>query len=693
MKPNPKKITLGVVLFAGLFLLFSGATSFSAEPTEVSGRLVQAVQAIHNQDYSEAVSLLDNYPEEEPLSDYSKYLLSQALMESENYQRALDVLEGISGENDGTILDFEKYYLRAQIFRGMGRSDRALQIAEDTRQFLARAEEKEKLYELEFDIASSTQSSRLVLRKAIDFCEAVELRFIGDRRDQLFGTIEGVVERIDFSDGQGLEDLYRYIELLINYKHYRKARSLLLRNMGNWEGSLRSKAYFKLAWLDGFILDFPEEARWTFSRLLRDTPNSQIEAKARYYLALFEDDIGEDYDLDQELLEVYREFSWTKYGKLAAWRAFEKRTKGAGLTTLEKQLEIFKSALSRSAVREANWELFYQSFKENRYSLALKYLQRLESFYEKVPPKISFWTYKTKERADDDSGEYLKLVGSQKNHPLNYYSLLAKEKGWSRNGFSLDDMWTESDMSLEGREEKILGKDLGERAQEALRIAIQLKNHRLYFPALSRLERIKTELDQQDYLFLKSQWQSLAGNYRRSLKISNQLLSWYFDRNLMAPLTVVNSAFPTYYGSEVERLAGKFGIPETLIFAVIRQESAFDSEAYSVSGARGLMQVMPATAKGIASDLQLEGYETSDGFEPPINIEMGTYYISNQVSNWGDVRLGLTAYHGGPGNLGDWMSSFDTGDRDLFLENVPKDSTKNYVKAVYRNYLVYKELL
>ncbi len=680
-------------MFAGLLLLFSGVTTFSAEPTEVSGRLVQAVQAIQNQNHGEAVSLLDGYPEEKPLSGYSKYLLSRALTKSENYQRALDVLEGISGESDGVILDFEKYYLRAQIFQGMGRSDRALQIAGDARQFLARDEEKKELYELEFDIASSAQSPRLALRKAIDFCEAAELRFIGDRRDQLFDTIEGLVERIDFSNGQGLEDLYRYIELLINYKQYPKARSLLLRNMGNWEGSLRSKAYFKLAWLDGFKLDFPEEARWTFSSLLRDAPNSEIEAKARYYLALFEDDIGEDYDLDQELLEIYREFSWTKYGKLAAWRAFEERTEGAGLATLEKQLEIFKSALSRSAVREANWELFYQSFKENRYSLALHYLQKLESFYRKVPPKFSFWRYKTRERVDDDSGEYLKIIGTQKNHPLNYYSLLAKEKGWSRDGFSLDDMWTETDKNLEEQEAEILGKDLGERTLETLKTSIQLKNHGLYFPALSRLERIKAELGQQDYLFLKSQWQRLKGNYRRSLKTANQLLSWCFDRNLMPPSTVVNLAFPTYYGNEVERLAGKFGVPEALIFAVIRQESAFDSEAYSVAGARGLMQVMPATAKGIASDLQMKGYETSDGFEPPINIEMGTYYISNQVSNWGDVRFGLTAYHGGPGNLRDWMSSFDSSDGDFFLENIPKDSTKNYVKAVYRNYLVYRELL
>ncbi|MFB6214674.1 MAG: transglycosylase SLT domain-containing protein, partial [Candidatus Bipolaricaulia bacterium] len=73
--------------------------------------------------------------------------------------------------------------------------------------------------------------------------------------------------------------------------------------------------------------------------------------------------------------------------------------------------------------------------------------------------------------------------------------------------------------------------------------------------------------------------------------------------------------------------------------------------------------------------------------------EMGTYYIAKQVSSWGDIRLGLTAYHGGPGNLKKWKSRYDSSDLDLFLEKVPARSTRNYVKAVYRNYLVYKELL
>ncbi|MCF7891002.1 lytic transglycosylase domain-containing protein [Candidatus Bipolaricaulota bacterium] len=673
--------------------LFPGVTPRASELTEESGRLVRAVDAVRNEDYGQAVRLLEDYPEDKTLSGYSRYLLSRVLTETGKYRRALDVLDGIPAGSTEVILNYEKYYLEAKIHRGMGRTDRALELAENARQFVVRDEEKENLHELEFAIASSSAGPQIALEKAIDLCNAIELRFIGKRRDKLFEEISGIVDRIEFTDGQGLEDLYRYIELLVDYGEYRRARSHLLRNMGKWEGSLRREAYFRLAWLDGFKLDFPEEARWTFRRLLGTLSNSQEEARARYYLALFKDRTENDYDFVQGVMEVNRKFPQTRYGKLAAKRAFKERTDGAGLATLDNQLEVFKSALSRSAVREATWELFYRSFTESRYDLARHYLRKLESFYEETPPEIVFWRYKTREQSGKVFGEYLKLVGTQKDHPLNYYSLLAEERGWSGDGFSLDETWVEADASLSEREEEIANKDLDEATKSTLQIAIKMKNHDLYLPALSRLERIKSGLEREDYLFLKSQWESLAGKYRKSLKTSTQLLTRLYERNRIASTTVVKSAFPTYYGSEVERMAGKFGVPEALVFAVIRQESAFDAEAYSTSGAQSLMQVMPATARGIATDLNMEDYESDDAFKPPVNIEMGTYYVAKQVSRWGDIRLGLTAYHGGPGNLGKWKSRYDSSDLDVFLENIPAGSTRNYVKAVYRNYLVYKELL
>ena len=696
MKINFNKVTAAVLVLAISLLalqLFPSRTPRSSELTEVSGRLVRAVEAIRNENFGKAISLLENYPDNEALSQYSGYLLSSALMGEGNTRRALDVIDGIRAGSDDLLLNYEKYYLKAKILSQAGQLDRALETTREARKFVVTDEEKEKLYELEFNIALKSDNSVLSFKKAISYCDAVELRFIGERRDELFDKIGKLIDRIDFSDGQGLKDLYTYIEILVDYGEYRRARSYLLQNMSNWEGSIRSKAYFRLAWLDAFQLDFPEEASWTFSRLLGTNPSRWMEAKTRYYLSLFRSRTNENFDLAGELMKVYREFPDTYFGKISASRAFKESTEGAGLTALDEQLETYKNSLARNAVREATWELFYKSYGQGRYSLALHYLSKLESFYDYVPPEVIFWRYKAKEKSDEASGGYLKVIGIQKNHPLNYYSLLAGEKGWSRGGFELDETWDETGKSLSEREAELTSQDIPEDIIKTLKFAIRLKNHELYLPALSRLERVKSKLSNEDYLFVKSQWESLAGEYMDSLKTATQLLNEHYESNRIPPLTVVKSAFPTYYGNEVERIAGKFGIPESLVFAIIRQESAFDSDAYSTSGAQGLMQVMPATARGIASDLDMEDYILGDNFKPSINIEMGAYYISKQVSRWGNVRLGLVAYHGGPGNLGDWKTRYASDDLDLFLERVPAGSTRNYVKAVYRNYLVYKELL
>ncbi|MFB6291397.1 MAG: lytic transglycosylase domain-containing protein [Candidatus Bipolaricaulia bacterium] len=694
IQKSRKSVAVFLVVVSLFFLqVLPGKTLRASDHSEVSGRLARAVEAIEREEYREAVKLLEDYPKGEPLPNYSRYVLSRALAKTENYQRALTVLQKIPAGEDGVLLRYEKTYLEAHILSKMGQADRALELAEGTHRLAVTGEERKRLYELEFTIASESSSPQVALEKAIEYCEASELRFIGLKRDKLFDKIETIVNRTDFSDGQGLQSLYRYIELLIDYGEYRRARTHLLRNMGKWEGALRAKAYFTLAWLDGFKLDFPEEARWTFTRLIGTNQNKWIEAKARYYYALFNSRTQDSYDLVKELLEVHEKFPQTTYGKLAARRAFKERTKGAGLGELENQLELLKSSLTRSSVRQATWDLFHKSFSEGKYSLGLYYLRKLESFYETTPPELVFWRYKTKKRSNSRSGDYLNLVGAQKNNPLNYYSLLAKAKGWSREGFELRGTWDKTDTSLSEREAKIVNRDLSAASKKTLKTAISLKNHGLFAPALRRLERIKSSLGSEDYLFLKSHWESLAGEHMDSLKAATQLLTWLYEQNRVPPLEVVELAFPTYYGEEVERIAGKFGVPESLVFAIIRQESAFSPQAYSSSGAQGLMQVMPATAKGIADDLNMTNYEPGDGFKPAVNIQMGTYYISKQVSNWGRIRLGLVAYHGGPGNLGDWKSRFGTDELDLFVERIPAGSTRNYVKAVYRNYLVYKELL
>ena len=124
-----------------------------------------------------------------------------------------------------------------------------------------------------------------------------------------------------------------------------------------------------------------------------------------------------------------------------------------------------------------------------------------------------------------------------------------------------------------------------------------------------------------------------------------------------------------------------------LILSLIRQESAFNKEARSIAGARGLMQVMPATARMVARK------HVSRLYEPSINIEVGTKYFLNRLRQYeGDVELTLAAYNAGFSRVDDWRKRYPTDNRLLFLDLIPFRETREYVSSILRNYYWYVKL-
>ncbi len=103
----------------------------------------------------------------------------------------------------------------------------------------------------------------------------------------------------------------------------------------------------------------------------------------------------------------------------------------------------------------------------------------------------------------------------------------------------------------------------------------------------------------------------------------------------------------------VKQSASRHGLPPELVLAVIQIESSFNPEARSPMGARGLMQLMPATAASLAQKLSYESYDIED---PAFNIEAGTYYLAYLLQMFhGDLRLALAGYNNGPERIGRWL--------------------------------------
>jgi soluble lytic murein transglycosylase len=135
----------------------------------------------------------------------------------------------------------------------------------------------------------------------------------------------------------------------------------------------------------------------------------------------------------------------------------------------------------------------------------------------------------------------------------------------------------------------------------------------------------------------------------------------------------------------------------SLANAITRQESSFDVNAVSHAGARGLMQLMPGTAREQAGRLGI-AFNTSHVHDPNINVMLGSAYFQRMLNNWnGNVPLAVASYNAGPGNVRRWINTYGdprTGSVDVlgWVEAIPFNETRGYVQRVIENTVVYDTL-
>lgn len=151
--------------------------------------------------------------------------------------------------------------------------------------------------------------------------------------------------------------------------------------------------------------------------------------------------------------------------------------------------------------------------------------------------------------------------------------------------------------------------------------------------------------------------------------------------------------FPVEHLELVEKYAGSNELQTPWVLAVMRQESAFDSRAASHAGARGLMQLMPATARSVAERLGTASPDRWDLFQPEINIPLGTAYLSQVYDRLErNPVLATAAYNAGPHRVERWLPKH-TLEADVWVETIPFKETRNYVKRVMAYAVIYEKRL
>ena len=161
-------------------------------------------------------------------------------------------------------------------------------------------------------------------------------------------------------------------------------------------------------------------------------------------------------------------------------------------------------------------------------------------------------------------------------------------------------------------------------------------------------------------------------------------------------------SFPKKYETEVLKASKELSISDKLIWSVMRQESAFNPKALSPSYAYGLMQLLKPTMNETAKWLRVKNFNLSrDIYDPQMNVRFGTHFLSRMIRKYkGVVPLAVASYNVGPGNLDRWLrhrndlsnwSEFNGNpDDDMWMDELPWAETSFYVKAVMRNFLLYR---
>lgn len=182
------------------------------------------------------------------------------------------------------------------------------------------------------------------------------------------------------------------------------------------------------------------------------------------------------------------------------------------------------------------------------------------------------------------------------------------------------------------------------------------------------------------------EWYAKEGDWRWAYAVGVRVVS------VLPCSRAYRLAYPRAWEESVLRWAREYGVSPLLVWAVMREESGFLPTAVSSSGARGLMQLLPSTARWIAEEKLRLPFREELLFDPDYNIRLGTWYLRYLLDQFeGEVAWAVAAYNGGPGNVRRWT------EQGVFaLPDLPgalrSPETREYLTKVLNSWLIYREL-
>lgn len=463
----------------------------------------------------------------------------------------------------------------------------------------------------------------------------------------------------------------------------------------------RAEAKLKLG-IAQVRLKLYDQARETFRALAKEGATESSEASvwlARVYLRQGQGD---------KLLELAHtaagsSLSQEQKGQIMLFAGLWLEDQGRFEDAIARYRQVAKVGEPASQRAEGQWRVGWGYYRMGRYREAFDQLRALVEQHDgEFEPQALYWMARAAELNQQPQAHdvYAQLC---RRFIYTYYCQLARE----RTQISLPDSVAAEPSSTSASVndgELVTGVNsaaagaVTTRAeieqQAAYRRALELKALGLDSDAVREVAGLIDRYSREPgLLMVLSTMLSEAGAYHHGLRLARAKFRDQLERTggsvspALWPVAYPMGLLPTIKGQ------GAKGVDPYLVAAIIREESQYDWRAVSRVGAIGLMQVMPGTANNVAQRLGLPAVGREDLFDQETNIRIGVHYVEQLLEQFsGNVAYTIASYNAGPIVVGNWVTLHRGRSQDEFVELIPYQETRQYVKRVLRSYREYARL-
>jgi len=356
-----------------------------------------------------------------------------------------------------------------------------------------------------------------------------------------------------------------------------------------------------------------------------------------------------------------------RIGSVLTAVAADKRREG----DTDEAVRLYRKIIDRypSDKEDALWGIGWTYFLNGEYKEAYEVFAKLYSSYGNR--KYLYWKARSLEASGEKATD---LYASLLNNERDFYSLMTYRKIKAGNGKLVKDQ--SQKIFKSHTSDASISQKKNARVEALLDLGFSRE-------ALSELIRLSKNMSSiEDVVYACSKFQEL-GSYDYSVRLAKK----------MPPMENLHQfLYPRAYWTTVEGLAQRHDIDPLLVLAIVREESRFDADARSVAGALGLMQLMPKTAYRLDNKLGLGIDNSYEILNTKNNLHLGTYYLSSLVKEFGSYTYAIAAYNAGEVIVKKWRKQRRYHSSDEFIEDIPYEETRNYVKRVLTSLSEYKRL-